>query len=1015
MPSGLLEHALELARSAIFIVSADGAIQQANSAALELSGYRLEELRDLNLSELFHPVPVIGNSASQDNVNANGDVGEQSSSQLRIRDGRLIAVGIEAKSAANGQTECALLTVSHAHRGDTTSPSSELARQRFETISKLAANWLWETDEQLRVTTFLGDNDANTPPYATSLIGKRIDDPAFHFESPDQKQALHSATQACHAFHDFVVSYKIDGKERYFSISGEPQLDSNGVFTGYRGIARDVSQRKRTERRVSTFRDYYALLSAINHAIIHSKSSIKLFDFTCNAAVKSGHFLFAWIGLVNNVTRQIDPMASAGAQSRFPDNVRISIDPEHAGCDKRIIELLFSGEPCIVNGLTGDTCEQLDPCINETSVDAYAIFPLRRSGKVVGTLHLYAAQYGLFDDDLVKLLSQLSENLSFALGRFEQQAAREATERALRESEKRFRDIADVAGEYLWENDRQGRFTFLTPKISEFLGYTTQELIGKPATVLMPEGEAERVRAWFTENMKPDGTFRGLENRLIDKSGKIRWQRVSAVPLYDAEGDRIGHRGTAQDITDLKESEERIIRLATRDSLTELPNRLLFQDRLQQSIEAAKRDQTSVAVLFIDLDRFKNVNDSLGHETGDGLLKAVAERMTQCIRAVDTVARLGGDEFVICLAHLKDPADATKVAAKITEAMARPFDVEGQQINTSSSIGISLYPDDGIDASALLRNADTAMYHAKERGRNNHQFFSADMNERAMIRHEVEVALRKAIENEEFALVYQPQTRVSDSSVIGAEALLRWRHPERGLVAPVDFIRVAEDSGLIEPIGQWVLKEACAQLRRWQDSGCPPIRVAVNISARQLLDPDAFLEYVTRTYTECAVDPKQIELEMTESLLLDHFEANVMMLRTLGQSGVRIAVDDFGTGYSSLSYIKRLPIDSIKIDRSFIRDIETDRDDAEIIKAIIAMAHGLQLRVTAEGVETKRQLAALQQLGCDEYQGYLVSKPIDPERFAEQFLSTTPVKDTTTRKAGTSKVRLTSVGGTRSK
>ncbi len=1015
MPSGLLEQALELARSAIFIVSADGAIQQANSAALELSGYRLEQLRDLTLSELFHPVPVIGNSASQDNVNANGEVGEQSSSQLRTRDGRLIAVGIEAKSAANGQTECALLTVSHAHRGDTTSPSSELARQRFETISKLAANWLWETDEQLRVTTFLGDNDANTPPYAISLIGKRIDDPAFHFESPDQKQALHSATQACHAFHDFVVSYKIDGKERYFSISGEPRLDSNGVFTGYRGIARDVSQRKRTERRVSTFRDYYALLSVINHAIIHSKSSIKLFEFTCNAAVKSGHFLFAWIGLANNVTRQIDPVACAGAHGRFPDNVRMSIDPEHADRDNRIIELLFTGEPCIVNARTGDTHEQLDRCISEANVGAYAIFPLRRSGKVVGTLHLYAGESGLFDDDLVKLLSQLSENLSFALGRFEQQAAREATERALRESEKRFRDIADVAGEYLWENDRQGRFTFLTPKISEFLGYTTQELIGKPATVLMPEGEAERVRAWFTENMKPDGTFRGLENRLIDKSGKIRWQRVSAVPLYDAEGDRIGHRGTAQDITDLKESEERIIRLATRDSLTELPNRLLFQDRLQQSIEAAKRDQTSVAVLFIDLDRFKNVNDSLGHETGDGLLKAVAERMTQCIRAVDTVARLGGDEFVICLAHLKDPADATKVAAKITEAMARPFDVEGQQINTSSSIGISLYPDDGIDASALLRNADTAMYHAKERGRNNHQFFSADMNERAMIRHEVEVALRKAIENEEFALVYQPQTRVSDSSVIGAEALLRWRHPERGLVAPVDFIRVAEDSGLIEPIGQWVLKEACAQLRRWQDSGCPPIRVAVNISARQLLDPDAFLEYVTRTYTECAVDPKQIELEMTESLLLDHFEANAMMLRTLGQSGVRIAVDDFGTGYSSLSYIKRLPIDSIKIDRSFIRDIETDRDDAEIIKAIIAMAHGLQLRVTAEGVETKRQLAALQQLGCDEYQGYLVSKPIDPERFAEQFLTTAPVNDTTTKKAGTSKVRLTSVGGTRSK
>lgn len=451
-----------------------------------------------------------------------------------------------------------------------------------------------------------------------------------------------------------------------------------------------------------------------------------------------------------------------------------------------------------------------------------------------------------------------------------------------------------------------------------------------------------------------------------------------------------------QDITDLKESEERIIKLATRDSLTGLPNRLLFQDRLQQSIESAKRDKKSVAVLFVDLDRFKNVNDSLGHETGDRLLNEVAARMRKCIRRSDTVARLGGDEFVLCLAQLRNPADATKVAKKITESLARRFEIDGQQINTSCSIGISLYPTDAVDAGTLLRNADTAMYHAKERGRNNHQFFSADMNVRAMVRHEVEVALRKAIDNDEFTLVYQPQTTVGDNAVVGAEALLRWRHPERGLVAPVEFIQVAEDSGLIEPIGRWVLKEACAQLRRWEQRGCRPIRVAVNISPRQLLDPEAFLEYVTRTYTECGVSPRQIELEMTESLLLDHFEENAMMLRRLGQSGIRIAVDDFGTGYSSLSYIKRLPIDSIKIDRSFIRDIETDPDDAEIIKAIIAMAHGLKLRVTAEGVESARQLAALRNLGCDEYQGYLVSKPVDPDCFAERFLTSISIRDTET-------------------
>ncbi|UCH49653.1 MAG: diguanylate cyclase [Betaproteobacteria bacterium] len=745
MSSELLEQALELAGYAIIIVAADGAIQQANSAALELSGYGLEELRTLSLDELFHPAPALGVLDQQDETNSNGS--EQGSSLLRTSDGRLIAVGIKVNRTTDGQTECVLLTVSNTHNDSTTNQTLELARQRSQTISKLAPTWLWETDEQLRFTAFLND-EANTPLYATPLIGKHFDDPVFHFDRAEHRRALRTVTQARRSFHDLIVGYKIDEQEHYFSISGEPLFDSSQVFKGYRGIATDISRRMQTERRLSTFRDYYALLSEINHAIIHSKSTIKLFEFTCNAAAKSGHFLFAWIGLVNNVTQRIDPVASAGRRGKFPDNVRISIDPDDAEGNASIIDLLFIGEPCIVNERTSGSNEQLDKFLDQANVGAYAIFPLRRSGKVIGTMHLYSTQCGHFDEELVKLLSQLSENLSFALGRFEQQTAREATERALRESEKRFRDIADVAGEYLWENDRQGRFTFLTPKISEFLGYTTQELIGKRVSVLMPEGELARVTAWLNENMKPDGTFRGLENRMIDRLGRIRWQRVRAVGLYDADGDRIGHRGTAQDITDLKESEERIIRLATRDSLTELPNRLLFQHRLQQSIESAKREKTSVAVLFIDLDRFKNVNDSLGHETGDGLLKAVATRMAEGIRAVDTVARIGGDEFVSCLAHLKDPADATKVAKKISEAMARPFEVDGQQINTTSSIGISLYPADAKDASMLLRNADTAMYHAKERGRNNHQFFSTDMNERAMIRHEVEVALRKAIENE---------------------------------------------------------------------------------------------------------------------------------------------------------------------------------------------------------------------------------------------------------------------------
>jgi diguanylate cyclase (GGDEF)-like protein/PAS domain S-box-containing protein len=563
---------------------------------------------------------------------------------------------------------------------------------------------------------------------------------------------------------------------------------------------------------------------------------------------------------------------------------------------------------------------------------------------------------------------------------------RKAAEEALKASEQRFRDVAEVAGEYVWENDLQGRFTYLSPKVVEVLGYTAEELLGRKGMEFMPPGEAERVRAWFAEHMGADRRFRNLEHQIVARSGEVLWLQVSGVSTFDEHGKPTGHRGTTRDVTALKRSEAKISYLATRDSLTELPNRLLFSDRLEQGLISARRAGDSLGVLFIDLDRFKNINDSLGHQVGDQLLKEVAQRMAACIRRGDTLARLGGDEFVIALEHLKRAEDAAQVAAKIVRALSRPAEIGGNTLNTSCSIGISIYPNDADDAATLMKNADTAMYYAKEKGRNNFQFFSPDMNVRAVERHKLEVSLRKALDQRDFILLYQPQVAVKTGQVIGAEALIRWKDPERGLVAPSSFITVAEESGLIEPIGRWVLMEACAQARKWQQDGLPEVRVAINISTRQLLDPKEFLAYVNRVLDETGLEPRLLELEMTESLLLANIEENAAVLHKLGKLGVHIAVDDFGTGYSSLAYLKQLPIDSLKIDRTFVRDIETDPEDAAIIKAIIAMAHELKLKVTAEGVETRGQLEALRRLACDDYQGFLLSKPVASEEFAARFL-----------------------------
>ncbi|TAM43584.1 MAG: PAS domain S-box protein [Gammaproteobacteria bacterium] len=493
--------------------------------------------------------------------------------------------------------------------------------------------------------------------------------------------------------------------------------------------------------------------------------------------------------------------------------------------------------------------------------------------------------------------------------------------------------------------------------------------------------DRELVNSAYTESVK-NRTAYDIEHRLLMKDGRIKYVHERCETFYDEAGRPLRSVGTVQDITERKRTEEQLNYLAYYDTLTGLPNRALLLERLKQATLDAERVDRLVAVMFLDLDRFKYINDTLGHHTGDGLLKAVAKRLEDCVRPGDTIARLGGDEFTIVLANVAHVDDVARVARKLIDSFALPFQVDGRELFTTASIGITLYPFDEREAEGLLKNADTAMYHAKERGRNTFQYFTAELNVRAERRLRIETALRQALERNELSLHYQPQVDLKTGQLTGMEALARWKHPELGTVSPVEFIPVAEETGLIVPLGEWVLREACRQIKAWHDTGFSKLQVAVNLSGKQLRQKD-FPDRVREILHETKLESRYLDLELTESLLMVDTEETAGIMHALHAIGVSFSVDDFGTGYSSLAYLKRFPIDVLKIDRSFVRDIASDPNDVAIVKTVIAMAHTLGMRVIAEGVETREQLEFLRKQGCDGSQGYYCSMPLSAEEFSE--------------------------------
>jgi diguanylate cyclase (GGDEF)-like protein/PAS domain S-box-containing protein len=633
--------------------------------------------------------------------------------------------------------------------------------------------------------------------------------------------------------------------------------------------------------------------------------------------------------------------------------------------------LVLSDEGFVAMNKINDLIAQMEQ--EETSLELSQTDTLRRSIRVMIGFIYFASLLGGLGMILLAYFILLEMNL------------REKHLQEIWRREEWFRVTVDSIGDAVICTDSQGNITLLNLTAERLTGWSHPEAKGHPMdevcrlvdpatrmTIANPMKDA--VRHNRTGHLPPNCV-------LIRQDGQEIFIDDTAAPIHNRRGEIIGSVIVFHDVTTARALAEEILHASQHDSLTGLPNRLLLNDRLGQAIALAQRHKGRIAVVFLDLDGFKHINDSLGHLIGDKLLQSVAGRLQQQIRTPDTVSRQGGDEFVLLLQEVEMQEDAAITARRVLKAISQPHSIDQHDLFVTASVGISMYPDDGLDAETLLKNADTAMYQAKESGRQCYRFFKPVMNTHAVERQLVEEDLRRALERDEFSLHYQPKIDLGTGAITGVEALLRWTHPTRGNVPPLSFIRVAEDSGLILPIGAWVLREACAQARAWIDQGLPPTTMAVNVSAVQFRD-EHFLESIFAALAETGLDPGSLELELTESALMKQPEVAASILKTLRNEGVVVSVDDFGTGYSSLSYLKKLPLDILKIDQSFVHHLSENSDDAAITTAIISMGQSLNLRIIAEGVETAEDLAFLKAHGCDEVQGFYFSRPVPAEQFS---------------------------------
>jgi diguanylate cyclase (GGDEF)-like protein/PAS domain S-box-containing protein len=745
-----------------------------------------------------------------------------------------------------------------------------------------------------------------------------------------------------------------------------------------RSMNAEIEERRRAQDAVAHINRLYSVLSHTNAAIVRITDRDKLLDEICHVAVELGGFPLARIALFDAEKGAWNWTAKHGQGTELPECSEIV----HSCLSNKYDVLQQSPilKVCSSTSQDHEKWSSICPQALAAGFESHVFLRLTVRGQAVGLFSLYAHKPGVFDAEQLRLLEEMTEDVSFALENIEREAMRKITEERLR---KLSRAVEQSANAVVITN-REGIIEYINPWFSRITGYTSDEIIGLTPRILKSEETHPETHKRMWDTILSGKEWTG-ELHNTKKNGDLYWCLETISPLKNENGEVTHFVAVTEDISERKQNEQTIRHLAFHDSLTGLPNRRLFNDRLHQAVAMRHRKDNVFALMLLDLDRFKTVNDTLGHDIGDALLKAVGARLQGSTRQGDTLARMGGDEFALIALDISHPEDLARLAEKLLDILKEPFHLFGHELYVTTSIGITLYPNDAPDAEVLIKNADIALYRAKDLGRNNFQFFTGDMNTAMMHRLFLESAMRWAIERGELMLHYQPQADVITGKIHGTEALIRWHHPELGMVPPTQFIPLAEETGMIVQIGEWVLRTACVQAKAWERAGVP-MRVAVNLSARQFHQGD-LAETIADMMREFELAPELLEVELTEGILMEDTTQTGAILDKLHDMGVQISIDDFGTGYSSLAYLKRLPIQILKIDQSFVRDIHTDPDDRAIVTAIIALAHSMKLKVVAEGVETQEQLAFLREYQCDVMQGYLFSRPVSGDEVLTLLMS----------------------------
>jgi diguanylate cyclase (GGDEF)-like protein/PAS domain S-box-containing protein len=749
------------------------------------------------------------------------------------------------------------------------------------------------------------------------------------------------------------------------------------------GVSRDVSERKKSEHDNLKLQQLFSALSLTNEAILRAKTADQLYQNACRAAVSSKLFSIASI-LIPNSRGNFYAHTTIGDVLPVMKKTRVSSNPDEPEGRSMTATAYRDGKAMFSNDFLAD---ERTAAWHEHArlhgVASAAALPVLQHKKPVAVMVFYASEKNMFDERTQSLLQSMADNVSFALDSFANADDQARASAKIRQNEERFRSLTNLSSDFYWEMDKRLRFTLYEGRI---VGHSNKSAVNSAIGLTLWEnpGVEPDSMNWkqFRRLLKKEQAFREFEFSFTNIEGHLYHLALSGEPILDPAGQFTGYRGITRDITDKKRIANHIKFLATHDTLTGLPNRVMFSELLGQAIRNANRykDQR-FAVLFIDLDRFKAVNDTYGHQTGDLLLSEVAARLKLPLRNSDIVARLGGDEFVVLLQKVSDKDHAGHIASNILEIFAQPIKLGQREFLISASIGISLYGLDANNEEGLMTHADTAMYAAKEEGRNNFRLYSAELHQHKQELAGLAIELRHALNRGELFLNYQAKLELTTGRVAGVEALLRWNHPELGEISPCEFIPIAEDNGLIVPIGEWVLDTACRQVLEWQNSGLPALSLAVNLSTRQFNHPE-LPSYIKNMLKSIGFPAAQLELEITESLVMQNPEHAVSVMQEMKSFGIRFALDDFGTGYSSLGQLRHYPIDTLKIDRAFIRDLDTNREDQAISKAIISLSKTLGLSVVAEGVENSKQIAFLRHYQCDQIQGFFCHRPMLAKQFS---------------------------------